>query len=134
MVHAHRLLSESRSKSSVRGRARSSLGDGRHELPGDNRVGSPGRGKPIARKSRKREAVYAGGTASDLALARDVNYHTHATHVPEVGLDGMGRGGREQWGVRGCRAIWVAGTPSCRIVMALGNPSSPPVVREHVLI
>ena len=45
MVSAHGLLSENRSKSSVCGRARSSLGDGRHELPRDNRVGSPGRGE-----------------------------------------------------------------------------------------
>jgi len=43
MVSAHRLLSESGFKSGVCGRARSSLGDGRHELPGDDRVRSPGR-------------------------------------------------------------------------------------------
>jgi len=31
----------------------------------------------------------------------------HTIHVPEVGLDGMRRDGREQWGKCGCRPVQV---------------------------
>jgi len=54
--------------------------------------------------------------------------------LPKVGLDGMRRDGREQWGKCGCRAVQVAGTSSCRIAVALGSFRSPPAVREQALI
>ena len=68
MVSAHRLLSESGSKSGVCGRTRSSLGDGRHGLPGDDGVRYPERKEADCEEEPKTGGVCAGSTASDSAL------------------------------------------------------------------